>query len=110
MKDDLREMADFAIAIGNFLGVVFEDGKLSISDLGSLISAAPGLVTTASAAFEGKENIKIADIVKDKAVRDELNQYLKDGFDLPNDVAEAKLEGFFEAVFAIIAFVGVLKQ
>ena len=108
MKDDMREMVDFAVGLGNFAGAVLEDGKVSLSDLGTLLSQGPGLVSKGIAAVEGAENIKLTDAL-DPVERAEIVAYIKANLTLPNKVTEAQIESFVDSIAGVFAFIGQLK-
>jgi len=107
MKDDLRELVDAAAEVCNFLGDVFADGKISLSDAGALVSHGPALVTSVGAALEGKENLKLADLY-DAGVRAEAVARFKEKCELAEDVLEEQVEAFIEAVAAVFGFVALV--
>ena len=109
MKDDLKEVVQFAAALANVAGLVLEDGKLGLSDLGTLATKGPDLVVKAVAAVEGINNLKIGDAL-DPVTRAELVLLVKAELDLPQDVTEERIEAFVDAVAGVLAFIGSLKK
>lgn len=108
MKDDVKEVVDFTVALGNFIGAVLEDGKLGVSDLAIVVSQGPSLVSKGSAAIEGADNLKIADMLSAEE-RAALVARVKEGLDLPQDAIEEKIESFIEAVAGIVSFIATFK-
>jgi tellurite resistance protein len=109
MKDDLKEVVDFAIALANAGGAALEDGKISLSDLGILVTRGPELVSKGVAAIEGAENLKIADLMNSDE-RAELVARVKSGLDLPQDATEERIEAFIEAVAGVFSFIATFGK
>jgi len=83
--EELKDVVDFGLGVGEALsdGVGIED----ISALFALPEAITGISDVPA---------EIADM--DEAERAELNQFVKDNFDIPDD----KLEEFIEAAVAVV--------
>lgn len=83
-----------AIEFGNAIDKALADDKINLADAALLVPLLPAIAATAKAAQKaGKE---IGDL--DDAEREQLKVFIKERFDLVDDVLEARLEKGIDAL------------
>lgn len=102
---DLIEALEFGAAIVNLGGKVFEDGKLTISDIVSNFGDIIALPRLATTAWQGHENIRIADLATAED-RQQVLAAFREALELPPSAAltEEAIEEAANAILALIAF------
>ena len=100
--DDLKKLVAAIGSLGSVAGEVFEDGKISLTDLVSIGKLGIALSQLALIDYEKVlpevKNLSSAEIM-------ELHAIFADKFDMPQDALEAKVEKIFltsQKLFAVI--------
>lgn len=90
---ETKELLDFAIALCNGVGRAAEDGDYDFTDLVDFVP----VVRTLGDAFQGVTEVprELADL--SEVEYQELLDYVREEFDIPQDRAELYLEKAFEA-------------
>lgn len=104
--ETLKLVAKVGITLGNDLGKDLEDGKISlIEGLGLL----PDVMAVSGVLGKGAD-IKNEFNDLSTAERAELNQYIDDTFDIPNDELELKIEKGVGVIVAIVDAIAAFKK
>jgi len=109
---DLFEAGDAFAELVNLVGAIYEDGKVTlVEDATVVLSRAPALLSSLSLAWEGRTNIKLADLA-DPTTRDELIRRVRERVVLPPGMAltEEMVESGVTAVINFGAVVAMLKK
>lgn len=92
--ENLKTALAGAIELGNAIDKALADDKFNFSDAPLFMSAFPAIAAAIKSAREaGKE---IGDV--DQFEREELKTFIKDRFDLTDDILEARLESGIDAL------------
>ena len=106
-KQDLLEVIEFFAAMGNFIGKITEDGKITLSDFLENLQDLYNIPALALVAWEGKENITIGQVT-DPADMEEVKNFFKERFDIPQDMAEEVVENGIDAMVSVFTFLAKL--
>lgn len=104
--ENLKKVLAFALGLGNELAKGFEDGKLSLVEgmgLADNLLAIPGLISARKEILAELKDL-------DAAERQELFDYVKQEFDLPDDRIEAIVEEALGLVENIVAIIYTFQQ
>lgn len=100
-KQSIKETKEAVIAAAKFFKLgkeVMADGKIGISDIGSVISAGPGILTATMAAAEGAKNIPAE--FKDLSIEEasELTSAIMSEFSVDDEKAQKIISGAFKII------------
>lgn len=101
-----RKVMFLVCEIGNVAGKVFEDGKITISDAGALLTLVDELKDLASIEWP-KLSGELKASFTPEAYAATVAELVKK-FDIPQDQLEAKIEGSLSAVGHVIQGIGQL--
>jgi len=103
---ELKEAVSFGVALGNALGKSLEDGKVDYADLLTLWEP----ITKAPDAFDGASKIiaEVEGLTQEQT--EELVQFIKGEFDIPQDEIEIKVEAALNIVLGVMKFVSSFKK
>lgn len=85
---ETKEMVGFAMSLGNALGKSLADGEVSLNDLSNFIDP----ILEMPEAFNGAAEIPFEMGDFDELECQELNQFIKDKFDIPEESVEEVVE------------------
>ena len=91
MTDQLKETKEalkFLLSFGNAVGASLADGRIGWADAFNFI----GTLKTVQPAFAGASNIPAEIAAITEAQKEELKQFIKDEFDIPQDSLEPLIE------------------
>jgi hypothetical protein len=99
--EQTKDVVKFVVALGVGAAKSYEDKKLSFMDLANFL----GAVTAFPAAISGISEVpaELADM--DATERQELVDYIKEEFDIPQDALEARVEEALGICSSIYDFV-----
>lgn len=99
--ESLKKLLSLGLELGNAVGVSLEDGKLSFDDLSNFM----GVLGKVGPAVEGFANVQKE--IKDLTVEEirELNRYVTDNFDIPQDELEGRIEQGMTLAVALYEYV-----
>jgi len=98
---ELKDVIAFGAGIGNALGKSLEDGKIS---LGEYVNFIPALLDF-PAAVQGFDKVKAEILDIDPEEKIELEQFVKDRFDIAQDDAEEFIEDAIGVALDVFEFV-----
>lgn len=99
--ENLKKMVKFSCDFTKQISTALADGKFQWNEIFGFfdeIMAIPGVVKSFPAIAQ-----EIRDLTEDE--RDELNDYIQDEFDIPNDQVEAVIENSLSFAFSAVALV-----
>ncbi len=104
VPQDLKEMIDFMAHVANLVGDIFADGKFTWSDVFRNIPGFASIPALATAAWDGKENIKLENI-KTLEARQATLEYFKRVFDISSETTEEDIEEGLSAILTVFGFI-----
>ena len=111
LNKDEQEFFAFLGDFGSLIGTVAEDGKIDLSDFTGNLPTIWGLIQSGTAAFQGKENLKLSDLLKSEN-QDEVYQIFGQHFNLDANHAqlEAIIEKSLKTLVTLVALVDEIRS
>lgn len=90
--EETKDILAFVMSLGNAVGQSLDDGRMDITDLGNFLQ----VLTSAPEAISGSS--QIAGELKDlsESEKEELLEFVKEEFDIPQDGLEEKIEKYLD--------------
>jgi len=108
--DDTKKLSEVLADLGNVIGEVFEDGKVSVSDYPALGSAVKILWKISDIDFKDFIQNELINLANDEEALELLRQSFKESFDIPQDKLEATIKTVGQILINIVIAVMKFKK